>query len=277
MGELRKRLLEGMPLTLRRSLKIASVAMSPGRLSARARLRLLLSMPRCWKKGVHRGEVKIPVSGGAVFLDEQDFFVDVLTLSYLWNERVFEANCRDRLVLDLGAHKGFYAARALAGGAKYVVSVEPEQRNFELLARARGSSTRSANWDVRRVAVGSDRGIVSLYVSSESWAHSVTGDMIDAVGTQRVEMVTLSDLLSDLPVHLENDEIVLKANVEGGVGQILLSTSPAQMAQVVEIDLDIEPGSPFDMRELDRHLRTAGFSKVAVLGGKLFKYSKMRT
>ncbi|MDD7941978.1 FkbM family methyltransferase [Actinomycetospora lutea] len=212
------------------------------------------------------------MSGGDIFLDSRSFFVDALTLSYLWNERVFEANFRGRVVLDLGAHKGFYAARALASGARHVVSIEPELRNFELLELARRSNVRSKDWELRRAAVGATSGHVTLHVSNESWAHTVNEEMIQSVGTQEVEMVTLAELLAGLPVHLKGDKIVLKVNVEGMAGGILLAATAGQLAAVAEIDLDVEPGSPFDLDALEAHLQNAGLVRKASSNGKILKF-----
>ena len=39
------------------------------------------------------------------------------------------------VVLDLGAHKGYFGAYALARGARLVISFEPETANLELLER----------------------------------------------------------------------------------------------------------------------------------------------
>ena len=63
-------------------------------------------------------------------------YVDVLTVLDVWNVEMFPAECRGRIVLDVGAHKGYFGAWALSQGAALVVSCEPERSNFARLSRA---------------------------------------------------------------------------------------------------------------------------------------------
>ena len=50
--------------------------------------------------------------------------------------RAYAGDYRGAFVVDVGAHKGYYGAYALAHGARWVVSYEPETANFALLERA---------------------------------------------------------------------------------------------------------------------------------------------
>ncbi len=59
-------------------------------------------------------------------------------------------------------------------------------------------------------------------------------------------------------------------NVEGGAGGILFPATSEDLAPVVEIDLDHEPGSPYDLGELLGHLAGAGLNEVNSAGEKLY-------
>lgn len=50
------------------------------------------------------------------------------------------ADTKDHIVLDLGAHIGAFTKRALDGGAKKVICVEPWSPNLELLRRNHGAN-----------------------------------------------------------------------------------------------------------------------------------------
>jgi predicted RNA methylase len=91
--------------------------------------------------------------GGPVFLGQRSTFIDVMTVVDVWSGPMFPADCRDRVVLDIGAHKGYFGAWALAQGATAVVSCEPESENFRLLSRAVAANDRRAAWEVDRVAL----------------------------------------------------------------------------------------------------------------------------
>src|SRR5262249_46575575 len=111
-------------------------------------------------------------------------------------------------------------------------------------------------------AVGACTGEVSLYVSAESWAHSLYEKMVDPVAVETVQMTTLPALLKRALQWCPNHEIVLKLNVEGAAGEILFPTSPHELSPVVEVHLDHEPDSPYRLKDLLEHMAQAGLDEV---------------
>jgi len=212
----------------------------------------------------------VSLPGGPVFLGGESLYVDAMTLGYVWGERVFAPTCHERVVVDIGAHKGYFGAWALANGAVHVHSVEPSSANYRRLEKAQGAHRRSQSWTTERSAVGDAAGMVSLFVSAESWAHSVQAGMVEAVGVERVEMVTLADVLSRLAEDHPDRDYVLKINVEGSAGSILLAASPSDLQRVMEIHMDHEPGSPYDPEDVFRHLSEAGLDDVEPVSDKIF-------
>jgi len=57
---------------------------------------------------------------------------------------------------------------------------------------------------------------------------------------ETVRMTTLQDVMSRALTSLPDREIVLKLNVEGAVGDILLPLAPSELAPVVEVHLDYD-------------------------------------
>jgi FkbM family methyltransferase len=225
-------------------------------------------MRRLW---IQTTDLRVPLPGGPVFLGAESFFVDAKTLSYVWREQAFAADCAGRLVLDLGGHKGYFGAWALQDGAAHVHSIEPESGNFARLEQARHLHSRAAHWSSDRVAVGERRGTASLFISAESWGHSTQQGMVDAVSTVDVQMVTLEDVLEQMEIQHPGLDIVLKVNVEGSVGSIILPAGVQSFRPVMEVHLDDEPGSPYDLTEVLEHLAAAGLDKVERIREKIYR------
>jgi FkbM family methyltransferase len=265
-NRVRPKVLGALPPRVHDSLRVAHIAALRGELPWHARAKLLMQAPRLLMSRARSDDLELVLPGGPVFIGRDSLYIDICTLHFVWNERGFRAACRDRVVLDLGAHKGYFGAWALKHGASFVLSCEPQSDNFRMLERARLHNARASDWEVMRIAVGAKAGEVSLFVSPESWAHSLNEEMVDAVSVEKVQMITLAALLERArekrPVH----SIVLKVNVEGSAGAILLPTTAVQLTPVVEVHLDHEPGSPYDLDELLRHLAAAGLNEVHNIG-----------
>jgi len=74
----------------------------------------------------------LPVSHG-------DYPIDWETLKWVLVDEAYPTDYAGAVVLDIGAHKGYFGAFALERGARTVISFEPESRNFELLERCAAS------------------------------------------------------------------------------------------------------------------------------------------
>ncbi len=135
------------------------------------------------------------------------------TIVDVWDAEMYPADCSGRVVLDIGAHKGYFGAWALAQGAVAVFSCEPQRENYELLARCRSANVRGAAWDVQRVAVGADGGRATLFVSKGSWAHSLYEHMVDCQGTEEVTVTNPATVLDRARARCPGHEVVLKLNV----------------------------------------------------------------
>jgi len=115
------------------------------------------------------------------------------------------------LVLDVGAHHGFYALFALATypGAR-IVCVEPSAAAATLLARNLELNDWSGRASVRRAALAARAGAAELKHSPDgSWGHSLLEPDEGATGAEQVETATLGELLGDLRPDL------VKSNAEG--------------------------------------------------------------
>ena len=94
------------------------------------------------------GPAQVPVS-------HADYGVDWETMRTIVVDAAYEAEYRDAVVVDVGAHKGAFGAYALEQGARAVISYEPEETNYGYLdACATAVPGRSG----ARIARLSDRG-----------------------------------------------------------------------------------------------------------------------
>jgi hypothetical protein len=79
---------------------------------------------------------------------------------------------------------------------------------------------------------------------------------------ETVAMVTLATLMERALEKRPGHPVVIKVNVEGAAGPILMAADTAVLAPVVEVHIDYEPGSPYDIAELFGHLAAAGLDRV---------------
>lgn len=85
--------------------------------------------------GARRREVTVRSRCGDLFLAQESFAIDLRVLLGVFTFDLYRSDFRGAVVLDLGAHKGYYGARAVLGGA------------VDLLVRARGVELRDPRPD----------------------------------------------------------------------------------------------------------------------------------
>jgi hypothetical protein len=83
-----------------------------------------------------RSAYALRLGATAVFLSHADYEIDWASFAFVAVDEAYAGDYRGAVVVDVGAHKGYYGAYALGRGARAVVSYEPETANFALLERA---------------------------------------------------------------------------------------------------------------------------------------------
>lgn len=142
--------------------------------------------------------------------------VDERIIDSLWRHRALYfpalgSRPQPELVLDIGAHHGFYALFALAAypGSR-ILCVEPAVAAIALLRRNLELNGLVDRATVRRAALAGQRGTGELKYSRDgSWGHSLLESDERATGVERVETATLGDLIGDRRPDL------VKCNAEG--------------------------------------------------------------
>ena len=142
-----------------------------------------------------------PLGAATVFLSHDDYEIDWASCAFVAVDEAYAGDYRGALVVDLGAHKGYYGAYALAHGARASSRTSPRRANFALpRARGRdGSGDRGGTWRHEQLAVGAERGEAELHVMGASWGHALHPPEACAeheVGVEHVRVDALADVLS---------------------------------------------------------------------------------
>jgi FkbM family methyltransferase len=232
--------------------------------SLRARVGLLLAQGRRTIRPAHAYATRY--GNGTIFLSHDDFDIDLRSLAFVVVDEPYRTDYAGAVVLDLGAHKGYYGAYALDRGARSVLSFEPERANLELLERAAASFGRDV-WQVRDAAIGPARATAELHVMGASWGHALDPPESFSrheVGMQSVRVDALSDVLSEAGASKDaRSRLVVKLNVEGAECDAVLGTPPSAWSEVDEVFVETHPWARCGADELSAHLAAGGLTPAA--------------
>jgi FkbM family methyltransferase len=146
---------------------------------------------------------------------------------------------RDAVVVDIGGHKGYFAAHAFLCGAARVITYEPASANFAAISRARASLVkRGHDWRAHRQAVSSEPSTATLYLhESESSAHSLVHSPQHGRGTETVEVVSITDVIAD--AFELGRPLVVKVDAEGVECTIILDSPADAWSHVSQVLVDL--------------------------------------
>lgn len=190
--------------------------------------------------------------------------IDYLTMFGAFVDEVFRADLEGAVVVDVGAHHGYFAAYALWKGAAGVVSFEPQSANYQILQCSWALSTAAQpRWRTFRPGVAATASVMELQVSSRSRSHSFRpGRGKEAVAVERVEMIPLGEAVEQAQELSPGAPIVVKLNVEGMAGEIILATESAVWRSVHEVVFDWERWTTEALGDVVEHLEAAGLHRT---------------
>ena len=198
-----------------------------------------------------------------VYLSHDNYEIDWASLAFVAVDEAYAGDYRGAVVVDIGAHKGYYGAYALGHGARTVVSYEPETENFALLAKA--ADAKRGEWRTRRSAVGAVRGEADLHVMSASWGHALHPPEAFArheIGVERVRVEALADVLADATHLARGARVIVKVNIEGEECPTILGTPGSAWAGVDELYVETHPWAACGADDLARHVAAADLVRV---------------
>ncbi len=204
--------------------------------------------------------IKIPSKIGNLFLSGDKYFFDLVAFHYIFVQQIYKTDYQNTSVIDVGAHKGYYAAYALKEGAKKVISFEPEGNNFACLSRsARSFKEYGCKIEVYNACVGSRSGKATLYSMKECLSHSLFPRKDKRIiQEERVQMVDFSSILSRVASEYE-ENIILKINAEGAECDIILNSHPKQLELINEVFVWYHFFSSCSKEKIVKQMKMAGF------------------
>lgn len=245
------------------SLRRLAHALLDRRLPLRTRLALLAADARAGRDA--GGHLALPYGRARVFLTRDDYAIDRASFVFAVVEASYATDYSETAVLDVGAHKGYFAAFALAHGARVAVTYEPESANLAVLeATAAGYRVAGATWEIRRAAVDASDGRASLHVMNGSWGHALEPPAAFAeheVRTEVVEVVALERAIDEVVALAGGKRIVVKINIEGAECSAILGTPPEAWREVDEVFVETHPWATCDGEQLAAVLEPAGFRR----------------
>jgi FkbM family methyltransferase len=146
---------------------------------------------------------------------------------------------REAVVVDIGGHKGYFAAHAFLCGAARVITYEPASANFAAISSARaGLVKRGRDWRAHRRAVSSEPGTATLFLhEDESSAHSLVRSAGHGARTETVEVVAVADVIAD--AFEAARPLVVKVDAEGVECAIILGSPAEAWAPVSQVLVDL--------------------------------------
>lgn len=209
-----------------------------------------------------RAAYALPLGAATIYLSHDDYEIDWASWAFVAVDEAYAGDYRGAVVVDVGAHKGYYGAYALAHGARAVVSYEPETANFALLERAAEAARRRGGaWHTRRSAVGAEPGEAELHVMGASWGHALHPPDAFAkheVGIEHVRVEALADVLAEAAELADDARVIVKVNIEGEECPTILGTDRPSWAGVDDAYVETHPWAACGADELASHLQAAG-------------------
>ncbi len=241
--------------------------MGTGPFGVPGRLKLATLSATRWNR---HGRTGVPLRGGGrVFLNRSTLASDLETLREIFVPRKnpYRADYEGAVVVDVGAHKGYFGAFALLGGASCVLSYEPASENFTLLERAAASfRRRGLQWETRRAAVGEEAGSGVLSLSAESWTHSLHARLPPSgpahrVSSEVVSIVAGRDVLEDARRKASGERLIVKIDAEGAECEICRAAASV-WDPVDELFVETHESAPCAVDDLLAEPRRSGLAPV---------------
>jgi FkbM family methyltransferase len=234
-----------------------------GALGFRSRARVWTLLLRELALGPPR-EARIAVGATHIELGPRtDFPIDWKIFVDVFGDEEYAAPYRGAHVLDVGAHKGYFGAYALANDASFVVSIEPEARNFEALTRS--AAQLGSRWRTRNAAVGATSTTGTLLLDRTPWGHSLF-HVSGPAGEQPVTIITLEQALEELPAG--GTRTIVKIDAEGSECEILANAS-LERVDLLIVEWHTEK-APCSKEELIHVVESAGLRRAGKPDGLLY-------
>jgi FkbM family methyltransferase len=233
--------------------RVALSVMKCPELAMSGKLSLLLAKAR-YHTGRLKRDAVVDCRVARIRFGRESFPFDWYVFDEIFIKRIYRGlrfECAS--VLDLGAHKGYFAVFALSHCATRVVSFEPEAANFRRLAAA---AEGVAGWTVRQEGIAGEAGVRRLRIK-EAWSHKLVLDGDDGDGVT-VPAVALGDVLGTYA----HERQLVKVDIEGAECEALARTPRDLLARIDELVVEAHADAPCRPAAIVAIAEAAGLSSV---------------
>ncbi len=183
---------------------------------------------------------------------------DVSLLGEIYIREVYGTDFQNKVVVDVGAYTADSAVYFAGKGARLVIALEPDPRNFQLARENIELNKMSERIKLVNLALSAEAGSSRLGLNEETPNITKFDDSDDSVD---VDTVSVEDIMRKFGL----DRIdVLKMNCEGCEYGIIRNLSPETLANIGAILLEFHSGP----KDLPQILSDQGF-KISTRGGSL--------
>jgi FkbM family methyltransferase len=169
----------------------------------------------------------------------------------MWEGKLFEPIGKKDLVVDIGAHVGFFAV-PVSTIVKRVIAFEPSPANYQLLVR--NNKLNKGNIHLVESAVGRDTGITTLYMGVQgTTGHSTTSIKRGGV-SKRVLSTTIAEVIG------QYNPTILKLDCEGAEWDILATSFPVHLWNNVRVIIaEMHKVKQNNLPKIVKNLKMDGF------------------
>lgn len=207
-----------------------------------------------------------------IFNGRYNSFPDAVVVREIWCENVYEVFDGDLsdtgIVVDLGANIGAFSLYAASLGAKKVIAVEPEPNNLELLRQnILENQTHVPDCEIIVDTHGVGGEPKKMYITNMHGDSRVHPEAERLPEMNEVDIITLDDLFKRH--NLEYID-VLKVDIEGLEGEVILNTTEATMNLCRYITMEYDQEADDLGAIVEKISKTHQIKFVGAHGGMLF-------
>ena len=163
------------------------------------------------------------------------------------------------VVIDLGAHIGLYSLLAAHHSAAIIHAYEPQTENFLLLVKNIARNNLQERIHPHMLAVAGKAGPRKLFLDqgNNTGGHSINQKPVGSSEYITVECVTLPQVLDEVLGAEKPERCMVKIDVEGAEGEILLNTPPGYLDKIDAMIVEFHRYGQY--KEVREYLERNGF------------------
>ncbi|MCX6780327.1 MAG: FkbM family methyltransferase, partial [Candidatus Magasanikbacteria bacterium] len=171
------------------------------------------------------------------------------------------------IILDVGAHKGFFAAYCTALNSKAeIFCIEPEKNNLIALKNNK-KDNKLKNVTIIEAALSDKTGQADLVVTADSHNHYLDIIAEEGDSMQKTTTFNFSDLLKEYKIKSVS---LLKMDIEGGEYAVFNGLNTEDFSKIKNIVMEYHNFPDRNYKKIEQQLRENGFG-VQVFPSKFDK------